>query len=146
MIYSKIKKERMSARIEKDLVKSNLLTTLLSDIEVVAKNDGQRVVTDQDCIAKIKVFIKGNVEFGTKLLDLGREVSDVLKTEKVILESFLPQQMSEFDIACEIEIFLEGLNEPRSMKLMGKAMSHLKSNFNGLYDGKLASKLVRDAL
>ena len=59
-----------------------------------------------------------------------------------ILEGYLPSQLTETDLESIVEKYLED-NEVNSM---GQIMGHLKSNYGGQYDGKMASTLVKTFL
>jgi len=61
------------------------------------------------------------------------------------IEDYLPKQMSEEDLRSEIQIIIDtkGLTSPREM---GQVMGDLKSNHDGAYDGKLASKITKELL
>lgn len=62
------------------------------------------------------------------------------KTEIVILESFLPKQLTEEQLRTLIQDFAnQGKN-------IGDAMKTLKTQFAGQYDGGLASKLMKELL
>jgi hypothetical protein len=134
--------------------KSNLLGTLIGEIEMLAKNDGQREVTDADCIVKIKAFIKaidqileayGN-DHSSKVIDIETSPLVKAKLERQILEDFLPKQMSEQALAVAIVLIIMEIKSINSIPDMGKVMNILKSKYAGLYDGKLASTLVKEAL
>jgi hypothetical protein len=141
-----IKKEWVAARKEaignkSFKIKANLLGTLIGEIEMVAKNDGQRLITDTDCVNKIKAFIKG--------IDQTIELCDTypiqLDIERNILYEFLPKQMGEVELIGVIG-FITKSNNATSPSDMGRVMSILKKEYDGLYDGKMASVLVKQAL
>ena len=122
-----------------------LLTTLLSEAANVGLNDGKRESTDAEVIAVIKKFIKGIDE------TLALRASDALVDERTILEGYLPSQLSitelieiVYHIVDDIVEELE-MNGP-TMKMMGQVMKTLKGDYEGRYDGKMASDVVKDAL
>lgn len=147
MIYQQIKEKRVEARKAKDVIKSNLLTTVLSEIEMVAKNDGQRDVVDGDCITVVRKFKKNLLETIKIVPVTDNTFHKKAGYEISILDCFLPIELSEGALTTLIEsiVIRENLKEV-GMKAMGQVMSELKRLYAGQYDGKLASKLVREAL
>lgn len=143
-LVAKIRADQLQARKVKDTVASNLLTTLLGEALAVGKNAGNREPNESEVIQVVKKFLKSNVEALGSLEKAGRDTSD-LEQEKRILETYLPAQLSEADLTKIITGYIEKLEE-KSPKQMGIIMSQLKSNYDGQYDGKQASQLVRAAL
>jgi len=56
-MINELKKAMMKAKMERDTVKSNLLSTLIAEVAMVGKNDGNRATTDQETINIIKKSI-----------------------------------------------------------------------------------------
>lgn len=143
-MISELKKAMMKAKMERDTVKSNLLSTLVAEAAMVGKNDGNRATTDQETINIIKKFIK-NANENIKILDeMGKDKSAVIK-EKEILESFLPKQLSPEELETIIDGIAAALPE-RSVKMMGAVMAELKKKYDGQFDGRLASETVKKCL
>jgi hypothetical protein len=63
--------------------------------------------------------------------------------EVAILEKYIPEMMSEKVIAYEVAKFIIKMTDEVKISDLGKFMGYMKQNFNGLYDGKLASDLFR---
>lgn len=137
-----IKRDCLEARKAKDKLKSNLLVTLVGEIEMVAKN-AQREVTDADCIAKVKAFRKNLTEMLNHATDNDQRAS--LCIEFNTLEKYLPTQMNENELSLKILDIIDTCDY-QEMKDMGKIMSELKGQYDGQYDGKLASGLVKQLL
>lgn len=143
-MIQELKKIMMKAKIEKDLLKSNLLSTLVAEAVMVGKNDGNRETTEAETLNIIKKFLK-NVNENIKLMDeLGKDKSDVLK-EKEILESLLPKQLSPESLEKVVDEIVAKLPE-RSPKMMGAVMAELKKTHDGQFDGKMASEIVKKCL
>jgi len=143
-MIKELKKMMMKAKLEKDKVKANLLSTLIGEAVMVGKNDGNRETTDQEVLALTKKFLKGVNENLRLLEELGKD--KVAAThEKEILEALLPKQMSETELETVVDGIVATLPE-KSMKMMGKVMGELKAKHNGLFDGKMASNIVKKCL
>lgn len=143
-MIQELKKIMMKAKLEKDLLKSNLLSTLVAEAVMVGKNDGNRETTEAETLNIIKKFLK-NVNENIKMLDeLGKDKNDVLK-EKEILESLLPKQLSPENLEKVVDEIVAKLSE-KSPKMMGTVMAELKKTHDGQFDGKMASEIVKKCL
>lgn len=131
MMIDKIKAAALEARKNRDEVRSSLFVTLTSDIEMIGKN-GNRVVTDTDCIATIKKYLKGIAEILKVRPDDERAL-----LEKSFLEDFLPKQLSEDELTAIMQSFSE------SAKNMGEMLKLLKASHDGQYDGATASRIAK---
>jgi uncharacterized protein YqeY len=138
-----IKSAQIAARKKRDSITASLLTTLIGEAEMVGKN-ANREVTDQEVVATIKKFIK-NLDETIRIAGDYRDgdACDKAWTEKQALEKFLPKQLSEAEIRALISDFL-GVGETRPN--MGEVMKHMKSNYDGQYDGKVVSKIAGELL
>lgn len=135
-ILQKIKDDLLAARKAGKVIERSLLTTVLSEVQMIGKNDGGRDTTDAETIAYLKKMIKNtNDTIGHVPADsTGREV---LVQEVAILSSYLPQQMTEE----QIQSIIEDLKD----KAYGvpEIMKYFKEKHAGFYDGAFVSKLAR---
>ena len=65
--------------------------------------------------------------------------------ELEVIEKYLPQQLSESELAEELKAIIAGTGAS-SMKDMGKVMGAATKKFAGRADGKMISKIVRELL
>jgi uncharacterized protein YqeY len=107
------------------------MTTLLGESAIVGKN-ANRETTDQEVVAVVKKFIK-NIDETIEALASRNQTTTSFVAERDVLEKFLPRQLSEGSLR---EIALHHENMPQFMK-------HLKDNYAGQYDGKLASTVAK---
>lgn len=144
-ILADIKQEQLSARKNRDSIKATVLTTLIGEAVMVGKNDGNRESTDAEVVGVIKKFIANATEI-LGILDGDVKVKpfeiDKLKTEIAILNSFLPQQLSETELSDAIARIIETTGAA-SLKDMGKIMKALKDQYSGKYDGAQANALIK---
>jgi len=136
-LLEQIKKDQITARKAKNGLAGTLLTTLIGEAEMIGKNAG-RAVTDDEVKAVIKKFVKGMDETLGFLGDSNAEATETVNAEKAILKPYLPEQMSEKELADAIELIIDdvGLN-------LGKVMGALKAKYLGKYDGTLASNIAK---
>lgn len=127
-LFEKIKTDQLHARKNRDTVGAALLTTLISETEMVGKNAGNRATSDDETIAVVKKFIK-NIDETIVALQKQNQSFNIPLEEKTILQKYLPKQLNEIEIEEIAENFAT----------MGEFMKHMKIYHNGQYDGKLAS-------
>lgn len=147
-LLNTIRQDQLASRKEGDKTRSTLLTTLLGEAAMVGKNDGNRETTDSEVIQIVKKFIKNIDETLKAMMDLDNLVltnDSVLTTEREILESYLPKQLDEQGIKDAVAAIVATLHE-KSPKMMGVVMKELKSKYDGQYDGKVASQIVKESL
>lgn len=149
-LIENIKADQIAARKAKNAVAATLLTTLLGEANMVAKNAQRDLPTDGEVAAVLKKFLDGNAATQEALqkaraTDATLERLAVAVEEQKILEGFkslLPKQLTEDELKAIVrEAIVNGAKED-----MGALMGVLKKNHEGLYDGKLASAVVRAAL
>lgn len=147
-LIEKIKQDQLAARKAKFTVVATVLTTLIGEADAIGKNAGNRQPTDVEVVAILKKFIK-NLDEVIKVAGDYRDsdACDRAWDEKVVLQAYLPTQLCEPDLTEIIaRIFIEDFNDARDPKLMGKVLGSLKAKYNGMYDGGMASKIVKEFL
>lgn len=140
-LVTQIAKRALELRKAKD-PQASVLTTLKGEIETKEKTfKPARAMTDDEVIAVIKANLKKVAENIEIYSDRG--IADKLaaaEAEKELLECFLPRQMTEVELTEFANAKIkDGAN-------MGQVMAALKAEKAGLYDGKLASQIVKDLL
>lgn len=133
-LYKKIKSEYVIARKNRDKNKTSILALVIGEIETEIKRG--KSVSDQEIISKIKKMIE-NINI---CINAEKDEASILKLKDEIycLGEFLPRELSEVELK---HIVVE-----MKPKNIGEAMGFLKKNFPGQYDGKLASKVIKDFL
>lgn len=130
---------------EKDILKKDTITMLRAAILQVEK-DSQKVLTEDEMSAIVAKEVKKRKESVKEYEDAGREdIANNLKREIEILSKYLPEQLSEEEIAKMVEdaISESGATSPKDM---GKVMSILRPKTAGKADGKLVSDIVKEKL
>lgn len=134
-----IRNDQLNARKAKETLKASLLTTLLGEAIAIGKNDGNRETTDAETIAVIKKFIKNIND------TLVHREEESLIAERDILKEYLPKQLSSDELINIVSAFVEQ-NDLEGSKGVGAVMKYLKQNYEGQYDGAMASQVTRDVL
>jgi uncharacterized protein YqeY len=157
MLIDDIRKEQIEARKTRNTLAATLLTTLLGEANMVAKNAQRDAPTDEETVAIIKKFLKGNAETQAiihKAVEsqeshhpayISAEILSkltVAKAEQKLLESYLPQQLSESEL---IQVVSAAIQSGTASNV-GALMGFLKANHAGKYDGTIASAAVKAVL
>lgn len=133
MLIETIRKDMQNAKIAKETVKANLLSTLYAEMFTQSKSGKE--MTEDDEFKIIRKFIKNADE--TMSFSISDDAKNKLIEEKKILGAYLPTQLGKE----EIEKIVTGLiGEGKTMK---EIMPYFKEKYNGLYDGRMVSDLIK---
>ncbi len=149
------KREEFTASL-KEAVKSQnkiatstirLMLAALKDRDITARGQGKSEGVDEtEILSMLQSMIKQRRESIKMYTEAGRdELAKQEQDEIVVIESFLPQQLGEDQVAAEIETIMAEVNA-EGIKDMGKVMGVLKSRFAGQMDMGKASGLVKQKL
>ena len=139
----RLRADWLTARKERRSIDATLLGTLVGAIQTKEKNfKPSRSLTEAEVIGEIKSMLDGVVQTGDILTQSSGRNVELAKNavERRILESYMPQQMTEDEIGV---IVRKHVTEGQSM---GQIMAALKAEFPGRYDGKLAAGIIKRAL
>lgn len=126
-LISLISEDLKSAMKEKNTVKLGILRVLKAEIQRLEQGaNGKVELSDGDVVKIVKKLTEG-IKETTRNQD-----------ELNVLEAYLPKQLTE-DQMREIISLL-------SVKDMGAIMKHFKANYDGQYDGKTLSSIVKESL
>lgn len=140
LLVEMLKEDQLKARKAK-LPSATLYTTLLGEVERVGKDDGNRLTTDEELIKIVKKFINNN-NISINLMTEGNPAIELILAENFILQEYIPKQLDESQLRERVKSFME-TNEHYNM---GSIMTYFKEKIPGQYDGKVLSKVVREAL
>lgn len=129
------------------------LGSILAKAKDNAKQETQDGITpalsDEHCLRAIRSGIKGADDvlalLSTKSGDIAMSGVTLANSEKALLLSLLPHQISEDDIRAEAQLVIDAAPE-RSKKLMGTVMKHLNEKFGAALDRATASRVVQELL
>ncbi len=135
-------KDAMRARDQKRLTTLRTLSAAIKQKEV----DERIELDDKQTLAVIQKLVKQRKESISQYKDAGRD--DLVENEQSeleILETFLPEQMSEAEAGELLDTIIEETGAS-SMQDMGKVMALLKEKSEGRADMSILSKLVKSKL
>ena len=103
-------------------------------------------ITEQDIIAVIKKMAKQRKDSITEFEKAGRmDLVNKEKFELTVLEQYLPQQMSQEDVAKIVDEVIKSQGATQ-LKQMGGVIKEVMSKTGGQADGKVISDLVKSKL
>jgi uncharacterized protein YqeY len=137
-------KEALKAAMKaQDRVRLDTVRTLLSEIQYEEMQRGVQELGAPECVAVVQRELKKRheaLEFAEKAQR--PEQCTQLRAESAVLESLLPRQLD----AAQIEGIIAELKGTTPALALPAVMKHLKENFAGQYDGKLASEVAKRVL
>ena len=144
-LYEKINTDMVLAAKGKDKLRLSvvrLIKTGLHNREI----DLKRPLNDEECLQLLSAMVKQRRD-SIEQFRQGRRMDLVEKEEGElgIIQSFMPEQMSEEDIAQEIENAVREVGAV-SIKDMGNIMKVLMPKLTGRADGKLVGDKVKARL
>jgi uncharacterized protein len=117
------------------------------DTALSAENvEAESTLTDAEELSTVQRLVKQRQESIEQAQKAGRaDLADIEASELVILEAYLPQQMSREEIEAEARTAIQqvGAQGPRDM---GKVMSAMMPRVQGRADGKIISEVVKSLL
>lgn len=148
MLKKNLQEELRKSMLAKEELKTSVLRLLLSAINYyeIQKGGAGYEASDEDVLAVIQKEAKQRKDSIEQFQHAGRqELVDKETKELAMLQTYLPEQMSEE----EIRGFVKGAisqTDARSMADIGKVMGALMPKVKGKADGNLVSQIVKKEL
>lgn len=141
----KLRKDKMAAIKEKDKLKGAVVTSLMSVISL-AEKEGKKELTDGEALDFVHKELK---KFEDTLASLPADRTENIEETKArikIIKSYLPSQLSEEEIAKEVERIIEEDGLEKSPKSLGAIIPKVLEKYPGQTDGGAISKVAKDLL
>ena len=140
-------KDALKSKDQATLSTIRLIVAALKDRDIAARSHNNHDgISDDEILSMLQTMIKQRNESAKMYEDGGRpELADAEKAEIVLIQQFLPEQLSKDDIEKAITEAIAQTNAA-SIKDMGKVMAHLKEQHAGQMDFSAASQMVKAAL
>jgi len=148
MLKQQLQEELKQSMLAKDPLRTSTLRMLLSAINYaeIQKGGANYEATDEDVLAVIQKEAKQRRDSIVAFEQGGRqEMADKEKQELEILQSYLPEQMSEEEIKKLVDEAIAQTGAS-SMQDIGKVMGALMPKVKGKADGGVVNKIVREKL
>jgi len=148
MLKDKIQEDLKQAMLAKEVEKLSTIRMLKSALQYfeIHKGGAGYEATDEDVMDVIGREIKKRRE-SIEMYEKGgrQELADKEKLELEILQTYLPEQMTEEEVQVLVN---EAITQTgaKTMQDMGKVMGALMPKTKGKADGQLVSSVVREKL
>ncbi len=141
----KITEDMKEAMRAKDVVRLGTIRLLQSAIKQ-REVDERIELTDQDVMAVIEKMLKQRRD-SIEAYELAQrqDLADVEKAEGVILQSYLPQALSDAEVSAILDAAIKSANAT-SIKEMGQVMAIVKPQVVGRADMGKLSTLIKQKL
>ena len=135
-------KDAMKAGDKLKLSTLRMLVAAIKQKEIHTRTE----LSDDEVISIIEKQVQQRLESAEQYKAAGRdELFEKESQEAEILTTYLPEKMSEAEVAEMIEKIMSDMSEV-TMKEMGNLMATLKNQAGSKIDMKLASQMVRDKI
>ena len=144
-IKDRLKSDLVTAMKARDELKVSTLRLVNSSIKN-REIDERKELDDEGVLAVLNTAAKQRRDSIEQFEKGGRQdLADKEKAELVIIQEYLPQQLSKDEVTAFIK---EAINETGAAgaKDMGKVMKALMPKVKGKADGKLVNELVKELL
>lgn len=144
-LKDRLLEDMKTAMKEKDLVRKN--TVQMARAAVLQVEKDERITLDDDGVLEvIAKEVKKRKSALPEYEKSGRQdLIDNLNRELEILQSYLPQQLSEQELEGIVKETIQDVGAS-SMKDMGKVMAAIMPKVRGRADGKIINMLVKKIL
>ena len=124
-----------------------LIMAALKDRDIAARGKGNKDgIPEEEILGLLQSMIKQRRDSIALYEKGGRmELAQQEAEEIALIEEYLPQQMSDDDIAAAIDAVIEDAGAA-TLKDMGKVMAGLKEKHAGSMDFSMASAMVKERL
>ncbi|TKB56796.1 GatB/YqeY domain-containing protein [Ferrimonas aestuarii] len=144
-IIERLKEEQKVAMRAKDKARLGTIRLALAAVKQL-EVDGQKTLTNDEAIAVLTKMVKQRRDSISQYEAANRQdLADVEAAEVVVLQEFLPQPLTEEELAALIEQAMTD-SGASSMQDMGKVMGLLKPQIQGRADMGAVSGLIRARL
>lgn len=144
-LQEKVMTEMKAAMRAKDSNKLEALRAVKSAI-LLAKTSGGDEMSEDEELKLLQKLVKQRKESAAIYQEQGRaDLAQPELDQAAVIEQFLPEQMSEAEIAQEVERIISETGAD-GMKDMGKVMGVASKELAGKADGKTISSIVKAKL
>ncbi|MEM6275718.1 MAG: GatB/YqeY domain-containing protein [Pseudomonadota bacterium] len=140
-------KDAMKSGEKERLQTLRLVNAALKERDIVARTEGRGdKVGEDEILSLLGKMVKQRIESAKVYEEGGRiELAEKERAEIVILEDYLPKQLSESETEAAIAAAIESTGA-ESLRDMGKVMASLKSQYTGQLDFGKVGGLVKARL
>jgi uncharacterized protein YqeY len=145
-LKDKIQKEFVEAMKAKNDVAKSALSGLKAKITEAEKANGNISLGDPEVVKVVSSAIKQRKQSVDAFEQAGRtDLANKEKGEIVVLESFLPKQMTEEEIEKAVREIIANMSEvaTNANALQGKTMGAFNKAYSGQADSKVVMEIIK---
>jgi hypothetical protein len=140
-LKTRIQGDLNTSRKERDKLRTLVLSTVLSDMRNKEIDQGSEL-SDDDALQVVVKAIKLRNEASSQMRAAGRgELADKEDAQAEILSVYLPEGLDEDEVRALVRGLIGSGNDQ-----MGPLMGLVMAEIRGRFDGKEASRIVREEL
>ena len=140
-LYKRIESDLQDSLKSGNELRLSVLRMLKSDI-MYEKNKTGKDLTEEKILETVSRAAKRRKESITEFDKAGRiDLSDKEKKELLIIEEYLPKQLTEDEISVFVEEFILKNGKPQSSE-SGRFIGMIMKDLKGLADGSLVKEIV----
>jgi hypothetical protein len=140
-LKTRVQDDLKASRKERDKFRTLVLSTVLSDMRNKEIDQGSEL-SDDDALQVVVKAIKLRNEASSQMRAAGRgELADKEDAQAEILSVYLPEGLDEDEVRALVRGLIESGNDQ-----MGPLMGLVMAEIRGRFDGKDASRIVREEL
>jgi hypothetical protein len=140
-LKTRVQNDLNASRKERDKGRTLVLSTVLSDMRNKEIDQGSEL-SDDDALQVVVKAIKLRNEASSQMRAAGRgELADKEDAQAEILSVYLPEGLDEDEVRALVRGLIESGNDQ-----MGPLMGLVMAEIRGRFDGKEASRIVREEL
>ncbi|MDO5717728.1 MAG: GatB/YqeY domain-containing protein [Tissierellia bacterium] len=136
-----LRKDKMKSMKEKDKIRTAVITNMMSTI-ALAEKEGKKTLTDDEALKFVQKELKQAKDTLEMLPESRTDAIEEIKERISIIESYLPEQLSEGELEDEIRKIISDEGIDLSPKSKGIIMKSVMAKFQGRTDGKTVNKVV----
>ena len=140
-------KAAMKAKDADRLSTLRLINAAIKDRDISLRGEGREDgVTDAEVLQILGKMVKQRQESARAYEEGGRlELAEKERAEIVVIEEFLPRQLSEDEVSAAVEQVIAATGA-EGIRDMGKVMGELKARYTGQMDFGAVGPLVKERL
>ena len=140
-------KDAMRGQEKRRTTTLRLILAAIKDRDIAGRENGSRdLVGDDDILPLLQKMVRQRRESIETFEKGGRmDLADQEREEIVIIESFLPRQMGDAEIAAAVDAVAAEMGAA-GLKDMGRVMTALRERYPGTMDFGKASAVAKDRL
>ena len=140
-------KEARKSRDQERVSTLSLINAAIKDRDIALRGEGREEgVTDAEVLQILGKMVRQRQESARAYEEGGRlELAEKERAEVVVIEEFLPKQLSEAEVAAAVGRVIAELGAT-GLRDMGRVMGELKARYPGQMDFGAAGAVVRERL